>query len=57
MDMAFPIAVFCVLLLRKHPKFESILFGKMIQKCPFVIPMYTMDQIPVCFYSFIFLLR
>ena len=39
-DMAYPIAIFCAMLLEKHKLFKDILIGKMIQKCPYIAPMY-----------------
>ena len=39
-DLAFPIAIFCCMLMEKHKAFKDLLVGKMITKCPYVVPMY-----------------
>jgi hypothetical protein len=39
-DLAFPIAIFCCMLLEKHKPFKDILLGKLIQRCPYIVPMY-----------------
>jgi hypothetical protein len=40
-DLAFPIAVFCCMLMEKHLAFKNYLIGKMITKCPYIVPMYV----------------
>ena len=47
--MAFPIAIFSCMLLEKHKPFCEILMGKLMQKCPYIAPMYI--QKGVCFYQ------
>jgi hypothetical protein len=39
-DMAFPIGIFCAMLLEKHKLFCDILLGKLIKRCPYIVPMY-----------------
>lgn len=35
-DLAFPMAVFCCMLMEKHVDFKEYLIGKMITKCPYI---------------------
>ncbi|KAJ3329265.1 hypothetical protein HDU76_008283, partial [Blyttiomyces sp. JEL0837] len=37
---AFPIAMVCVLLFEVHPPVLSILLGRLMKRCPYVVPMY-----------------
>ncbi|KAH6574995.1 hypothetical protein BASA62_002165 [Batrachochytrium salamandrivorans] len=39
-NMAFPLAIVCVLLFEKHPQFLSIFLGRLMKKCPFIVPRY-----------------
>ncbi|OAJ44472.1 hypothetical protein BDEG_27697 [Batrachochytrium dendrobatidis JEL423] len=39
-NMAFPLANVCVILYEKHTKLLDILLGRMMKKCPFIVPRY-----------------
>ena len=41
-NMAFPLAVVCVLLFNKHAQFLDVLLGRFMKRCPYTIP---------CFYN------
>ena len=43
-DSAFPLAILAVHLSSKHPAFQEVLFGRMIKKCPYIVPMYPRKQ-------------
>ncbi|KAJ3369928.1 Nuclear pore complex nucleoporin component [Kappamyces sp. JEL0680] len=43
-DSAFPLAVLAVHLFSKHPPFLGILLGRMMKKCPYIVPMYPRKQ-------------
>ncbi|KAL2919514.1 hypothetical protein HK105_201161 [Polyrhizophydium stewartii] len=39
-NMAFPLAIVCVLLFQKHAPFLDILMGRFMRKCPYIAPLY-----------------
>lgn len=43
-DSAFPLAILSVHLSSKHPPFQDILLGRMMKKCPYIVPMYPRKQ-------------
>ena len=43
-ESCFPIGILVVHLSNKHPEFNQILLGRMMKKCPYVVPCYPRKQ-------------
>lgn len=40
--MAFPLALICILLFKKHTEFQGILLGRFMKRCPYITPRYIL---------------
>lgn len=43
-DSAFPLGILSVNISTKHPAFQEVLLGRMMKKCPYIVPMYPRKQ-------------